>query len=236
VKKHIRSATKSEPISDVDTLKASTKAQCYEEFEKRWGEPFHKPGGGWGVGTWVLELWAADVANKKTEDEARALYEKLRKRVARIAEEAAAFRQRPAGPSGVGDVPFGAGGLAVNALYVFEQFASKLQPITELETQIASKVPGYEQHRSRTEGRAAFVARMVSEAQRFPLQSNVSNRDVAVASILCGAGPDGWGGYAQQLRAGEVVTPAKVIEEEETRIRKIRNALAVEPSGSGSAP
>jgi hypothetical protein len=229
----------------VEDLRNATKSQCYEEFEARWGEPFHKPGGARGVGTWVLELWAADVANKKIEDEARALYEKLRKRLARIAEEAAAFRTRPAGPSGLGDVPFSSGGVAVQALWALEALAHKFQPISALEERLASVVPGLGENYRRADGRAAFVARMTAEAARFPLRDldpghqgpvrPLTNRDVAVAAILCEAGPDGWGGYAQQLQRGDAVTPAKVIEEEETRVRRIRTALSAEPSGSGPA-
>ena len=208
MKKRIRAATRGEPCIDLETLKRRTHALCEEEFEAKWGEPFHKPGGG-GAGAWLIKLWEADEGNKKIEDDARELYEKLRKRLDRVIAEAQAFRTRSAGPGGLNDVPHGAGGIAVQALYNLEAKAAHLQlpPISVIDDWVVQNLPAPDRFRSRRDGRAAFVARVIEQAGRPPLHFShldgdappLLNREYAVVAIPCGVTTE-WASHARAAR------------------------------------
>src|SRR5690606_32040816 len=115
-----------------------------------------------------------------------------------------------------------AGGIAAQALTLIEVAAQPLKPITELEALIVDRVPGAQDFRYRRDGRSAFVARVLSECTRPPLKwlddgttlGELSNREIAIVSILVGAGPgDDWATYARAIRTGESVTASRVIED-----------------------
>lgn len=216
-KRNVRSAVRGLGVKDIEELKRSVQAQTREEFERRWAQRFDPLSG---FARSFAEWWKADCENKTVEDEARHLYENLLKRLDRIAEEAELFRKKS-------EIPDGAGGLATLALRHLEEAISHLQPISVLEDSYEAKLGRY----ARRTGRSAFVSRF-RNAIPWLGGAVLTNREIAVVSLLVGAGPDGWVSYDRALKAGALVTAARVIEDEETRVRRLLNAPA-EPIRTG---
>jgi hypothetical protein len=132
-------------------------------------------------------------------------------------------------------VPHGAGGVASMTLVAFAEALANgitpaaLPPLGELEERHAKLgLRGL----ARDDGFPALVRASLKEARRPPWQRALTHRDIAAIAILCEAAPTGWKGYERKIDDGDrVVTPAVVIEDVETRVRKIleTDAAAIRP-------
>ncbi|HVZ34345.1 MAG TPA: hypothetical protein VG963_18080, partial [Polyangiaceae bacterium] len=95
----------SDALDGLEDLRAKTFAVCEWEFQDRFREEFLPKGKSSLVGGWLVGMWEAEESRKRTEDEARALYERARRAgergsLGRLLPEVEAYNRRT--PHGTG--------------------------------------------------------------------------------------------------------------------------------------
>jgi hypothetical protein len=210
----------SKAIAGVADLRARTFATCEQEFKKRFGEDFLPQGRSSLVGGWLISMWEAEENRTRTENEARAIYERARRAAARgtlrgLLPDIEAFNDR---------TPHGSGGIATTTLMVILDTVARgtltidtpgrLPPLKEIAARHYKTGIG---EWGRDDGFTALVRTIVKEAPRPPLELDVTNRDIAIMTILCGAAPN-WSLYEDR---DALLSPATVIRDVETRVRQL---------------
>lgn len=213
-----REAAKADANANADANIANVLALCEDEFEQTWGERWLSHTG---LSQWLIGQCEAALANHRTECEARALYERLRKRTTLVRDEARTFFADP-------DHPLGAGGFAVAALNSIvccqrELTGSELLPLGELR----DSIPSGHMIRETVDGFSGVIWRLFEYSSRPPLSLHLQdrelkNREAAVIAILFGVVLDSinWGPYERRVQPGESLAPL-VIRETATRVRHI---------------
>jgi hypothetical protein len=210
----------SEPIDGVEDLRLRTLTICEREFKDRFDEEFLPRGRSSLVGGWLIRMWEGEESRKRTEDEARALYERARQAaergtLGRLLPEIEAYNRR---------TPHGSGGIATTTLMVIEHTVARgtlplgapgrLAPLGELAARHYKLGIG---EWGRDDGFTALVWTIAKEAPRPPLKLELKNRDIAVMTVLCGAAPN-WKLYEER---DALLSPANVIRDVETRVRRL---------------
>lgn len=233
--------------SDPDVLRALTEEACRDLYEKRFSEPW-RPGAEDSVSRYLLSLWYAALDDKAEEDEARALFERVRRARAggrelgpAVTAEIHAFVQKSQG-----------GGAATAALLTVADDLGRGSLPLELEPPSwFEDTYGEHLRPCRREGFTALIQVLADNSGRSWLREHapvhgppvaieiegqwvpaqlpdrlvddgmLSNRDIAVFAILADA-VDGWKGYSNHA-----LTPARVIEDVESRVRAIRGTVCI---------